>query len=119
MMGVTIPLSQELENSSEGNAMPVGASWCNQVDAVALQIDPDDHDAGIIAELVDLVGNESKLGGCVYESWFQWGRAGPEPFINPPAAKPVTVSGSSGDPPNPSASMDLQASSCKAGHRVA
>ncbi len=74
----------QLTESPQGDTILTGASWGEQLDIVAPLTDPNEHEA-----------SPRSHGGIV----------GIEPFILPPAAKPMTVGGSRS--PNLTASMDL------------
>lgn len=71
---------------------------------------------------VDIMGEKLELGGESVSLGSNEDEHDLEPFIAPPAAKPLTVSGKSSGPLNPSASMDLhevcKVSSRKAQHCV-
>lgn len=54
MVGVAIPLPQELEESAQGNTIPTGASWGDQLDTVTPLTDLDEHHVCLMAEHVDV-----------------------------------------------------------------
>ncbi len=61
-MGVANPLPQELTGSPQGDTILTGASWGEQLDAVAPLTDPNEHEASPLSEHGGIVGVDSDSG---------------------------------------------------------
>ncbi|KAG7483068.1 hypothetical protein JOB18_038375 [Solea senegalensis] len=108
MVGVSIPPPLELTESTQGNAIPVGASWGDQLDAADPLSDPDDHvPDNMFMGKVDVDDCDSEIGDESVSRGSDDDEQGTGLFFLSPAAKRALGDSTRSGSPNPTDSADL------------